>query len=63
MKQRQLAWAGIIGPALFVGIFMLEGWVRPGYEPLKMYVSALSLGSRGWIQIVNFVGFGFLEAV
>jgi hypothetical protein len=63
MKQRQLAWAGIIGPALFVGIFMLEGWVRPGYEPLKMYVSALSLGSRGWIQIVNFVVFGLLFLV
>ena len=42
---------------------MLEGWLRPGYEPLKMYVSELSLGPRGWIQIVNFVLFGLLLLV
>jgi len=60
MNQRQLAWAGIIGAPLFVMIFTLEGWLRPGYAPLKMYVSELALGPRGWIQIVNFVVFGAL---
>jgi hypothetical protein len=61
MHQRQLsAWAGIIGATLFVLIFTLEGWYRPGYKPLEMYVSALSLGSRGWIQILNFIVFGML---
>ncbi len=61
MDRRQLAaWAGMIGPALFVTIFTLEGWLRPGYNPLGMYVSELSLGPRGWIQIVNFVVFGLL---
>jgi hypothetical membrane protein len=60
MDQRQLAWAGILGPILFVLIFTVEGWLRPGYEPLKMYVSELSLGPRGWIQIVNFVLFGLM---
>jgi hypothetical protein len=64
MKQRLLAaWAGIIGPALFVVVFSLEGWLRSGYEPLKTYVSALSLGPRGWIQIVNFLVFGALFIV
>jgi hypothetical protein len=58
---RQLAiWAGIIGPVLFVATFMIEGWLRPGYQPLSMYVSALSLGPRGWIQIANFIIFGAL---
>jgi hypothetical protein len=56
-------WAGMIGPVLFVAIFTLEGWLRPGYEPLSMYVSALSLGPRGWIQIVNFTVFGTLMLV
>ena len=61
LEQRRLAaWAGIIGSALFVAVFTLEGWLRPGYEPLKTYVSALSLGPRGWIQIVNFLVFGAL---
>jgi len=52
--------AGIIGPMLFVGVFTIEGWLRSGYYPLGMYVSALSLGTRGWIQITNFIVFGFL---
>jgi hypothetical protein len=57
---RFAAWSGMIGPALFVTVFLLEGWIRPGYNPLAEYVSALSLGGRGWIQIINFVIFGAL---
>jgi hypothetical protein len=52
--------AGVIGPALFVAVFLLEGWLRPGYNPMAEYVSALSLGGRGWVQIVNFLIFGAL---
>jgi hypothetical protein len=64
LNQRQIAaWAGMIGPALFVGIFTLEGWLRPDYDPLARYISALSLGPRGWIQIVNFVVLGVLLLV
>jgi Protein of unknown function (DUF998) len=59
-KRRQAAWAGILGPAIFVVGFSLEGWLRPGYDPLSTYVSALSLGALGWIQIDNFVIFGLL---
>jgi hypothetical protein len=54
------AWAGIIGPALFVAVFLVEGAIRPGYNPLAEFVSALSLGPRGWIQITNFIIFGLL---
>ena len=53
-------WAGMIGSALFVVVFTVEGWLRPGYNPLSTYVSALSLGPRGWIQITNFLLFGAL---
>lgn len=64
MERRQLAaWAGMIGPTLFVAVLMLEGWLRPGYEPTRMFVSELALGPRGWIQIVNFVVFGALFLV
>jgi hypothetical protein len=60
-SQRKLsAWAGIIGPALFVLVFTIEGFLRPGYSTLKDFISALSLGSRGWIQISNFIIFGIL---
>jgi len=58
--QQAGIWAGIIGPPLFVAVFTLEGWLRPDYDPLRMYVSALSLGERGWVQIANFIVFGLL---
>jgi hypothetical protein len=53
----------MIGPTIFVAAFTLEGWLRPGYEPRRMFVSELALGPRGWIQIVNFVVFGLLFLV
>ena len=53
----------MIGPALFVAIFTLEGWLRPGYSSRGMFVSELALGPRGWIQIVNFIVFGILFLV
>jgi hypothetical membrane protein len=48
-------WAGVIGPSLFVLVFLIEGWLRPGYDPAADYVSALSLGVRGWVQVTNFL--------
>lgn len=58
--RRRSAWAGIVAPVIFVGVFTLEGIVRSGYDPISMYISALSLGARGWIQIVNFLVLGLL---
>ena len=64
MNRRALAaWAGMIGPALFVGAFTLEGWMRPDYSARSMFVSELALGPNGWIQCVNFVMFGVLFLV
>lgn len=57
---RTAALAGIVGPAIFILVFTLEGWLRPGYSPLAQYVSELSLGPRGWIEIVNFLIVGTL---
>ncbi len=54
---------GLIGPLCFVLVFTIEGKLRPGYDPWSSYVSALSLGPRGVIQIINFVVFGALLAL
>lgn len=48
-------WAGLVGPWLFVTVFTLEGWFRPNYSVSQLEVSALSLGSRGWIQLLSFI--------
>ena len=61
--HRLTALAGITGPAIFVTVFTIEGVLRPGYNPLSTYVSALSLGPRGWIQIINFIVSGTLLLV
>ena len=50
----------MIGSTLFVTVFAVEGWLRPGYDAFSNYVSELSFGPRGWIQRVNFVVLGTL---
>ena len=53
-------YAGMAGPLIFLSVFLIDGWLRPDYDPLSTFVSALSLGPRGWIQISNFIVFGIL---
>jgi hypothetical protein len=55
-----------LAPALFVVVILLDGATRPGYQPLHHWGSELSLGSRGWLQITNFIVTGvftFLFAI
>ncbi len=51
---------GIVGASMFVVTFLIDGATRPGYNPVRQPVSALALGSRGWIQTTNFVVCGLL---
>jgi hypothetical protein len=51
---------GLLGPALFVAAFLVEGATRPGYDAMRTFVSQLSLGENGWMQIANFVFSGSL---
>jgi len=53
-------WAGIVGPVLFTSTFVIAGSLRAGYDSRAMFISALSLGPHGWVQILNFVVFGLL---
>lgn len=46
-----LALAGVVGPPLFILVFTLAGWLRPGYSALRQEVSALGVGPM--------VAFGF----
>ncbi len=60
---KSLRWAslaGTVGPVLFLGVLLVEGAVRPDYNPLRNTISELSLGPRGWIQTANFLVFGIL---
>ena len=55
--------AGMVGSVLFVSVFTVYGWLCPGYSPTRMFVSELSLGTYGWVQMLNFVLTGALLLV
>jgi hypothetical protein len=56
----KLLYAGVIGPPLFIIVFITEGLTRPGYSAWRNYVSQLATGPGGWVQVVNFFVFGTL---
>ena len=58
MTKKIAAWAGMLGPALFTISFTVNGFLQPGYEPARRYISELSIGPHGWIQIVSFMLLG-----
>ena len=49
-----LAIAGIIGPACFVILVVVQGILQPDYSHISMPVSALAAWPAGWIQNLNF---------
>ena len=49
---------GVAAAVVFVAVLLVEGAVRPGYNPTYHTGSALALGDRGWIQIANFLQLG-----
>ncbi len=49
---------GVVTAVVFVAVLIIEGALRPGYDPAYHTGSELSLGDRGWIQIANFLQMG-----
>jgi hypothetical membrane protein len=62
MSSRTLLWTGVAGPALFTVLWLIEGELRPGYDPMRSWISELALSDRGWIQITGFLISGGLIA-
>lgn len=59
-KIRRSLLGGAIGGAIFIVVFIAEGWNRNGYSAWRFPVSSLSIGPLGWIQQLNFILCGFL---
>src|SRR2546427_4234406 len=62
-RQSTTRWVltgGVIGPVFFVVVFLIEGWIRPKYDPQRQFISLLSLTDDGWQQIGNFLVTGVL---
>jgi len=60
IPTRLLLFCGVLGPLVFVLVFLVEGALRPGYDAWRTTISTLSWGPRGWIQIADFEVFGVL---
>ena len=58
--MKRLLYAGVVGPLLFIVVFLIEGFTRPGYSQWRHYVSQLATGPGGWVQIANFFVCGAL---
>ena len=51
----------MVGPAFFVVSFLVQGALRPAYDPLRHPVSSLSLGGgAAWVQSATFLITGLL---
>ena len=59
-RTRWLLACGLIAPIVFVASFLVEGAIQPGYNPWTDYVSDLSLGADGWMQVASFIVCGWL---
>lgn len=55
--------AGVVGPALFAVVFILQNVVRTDDDAIAEPVSALSIGDFGWVQRLNFLVLGVLLLV
>ena len=58
MTTDVLLLAGVIAAVVFVAVLLVEGALRPGYNPIYHTGSELELGERGWIQRANFFVMG-----
>lgn len=58
MTSDVLLFTGAATAVLFVAVLLVEGVLRPGYDPLYHTGSELELGERGWVQRANFFVMG-----
>lgn len=58
MNSVTLLLLGVATAVVFVAVILIEGALRPGYEPMYHTGSELELGERGWIQRANFLLMG-----
>ncbi|HLH63207.1 MAG TPA: DUF998 domain-containing protein [Ktedonobacteraceae bacterium] len=58
--MRPFTLAGVTGSVLFVLVFTVDGFLRPGYSPIHQVISDLGIGQNGWILNTVLVIFGLL---
>jgi hypothetical protein len=54
---------GVVTSLAFNLTYLVDGWIRPGYDWIAQPMSALSLGPGGAVQVMNFLVFGMAGVV
>jgi hypothetical protein len=62
-KTRRSLACGVAGALLFIAVVLVNGVVKPDYDPVRDFVSEGAIGRGGWLQITNFVISGALLTV
>jgi hypothetical membrane protein len=62
LAARVLLAAGAIGGPIFIAVFLVLGFLAPGYQFQRGTISGLELVGNGWIQQANFIAFGLFMA-
>ena len=60
IMRRNLLYCGIVAGPLFIAASLIQALTRTGFDLARHPLSLLSLGSLGWVQILNFVVSGIL---
>jgi hypothetical membrane protein len=60
---KTFALAGLIAPAWFTTLVVVQGFLAPTYSHVAMPISALAAWPTGWIQNLNFYVFGTLMMI
>lgn len=60
---RSLLGYGVLAGPFYVGLVLVQAWLRPGFDLAHDDASLLSNGSLGWIQIANFLLTGGMVVV
>jgi hypothetical membrane protein len=63
LRVRELLVCGVVGALLFIAVLLVNDAVKPGYEPVRDFVSEAAIGRGGWVQITNFLVSGALITV
>lgn len=57
--SRVLAAFGVLAAVQMIVVSTVDGLTRPGYDPMRAWISHLSLGEHGWIGTANLATCGF----
>jgi hypothetical membrane protein len=60
-RTRRLLWCGVAAGPLFVVVTTVDALMSEGFDIRRHGISLLSLGDRGWIQVLNFIVAGLLS--